>query len=144
MEHVVEYLNFSEELKLAIENDIFNEFCILSLQDKQFIFDLINHHPNIILEILTMKIGFHSSSIPFLVDKVSTQIINLTNILNPITNINIFNIIQFICYSSVISFTETTLTKDFEIMKMTLDVSFQLLFKNLTPVQPRKWFCCFI
>lgn len=141
MQHVAEYLNFSEELKDAVENEVFREICPLSSQDKEFIYRIIHHHPNIVLEILNIKNDFQPFShtvVPFLVNKVTTQIQNMMEV-HKTSSLNILNIIQFICYTSVISFTEDIGTKELQLMKITLDVSFQLLSKNLTQKEPG---CC--
>lgn len=143
MEHVAEYLNFSEELKHGVEQNLFQEVCPLSKKDKEFILLLIHHHPNILLEILTIKYDFQPFShtvVPFLVNKIADQVIQIA-IDHP--SVNTWNVIQFISYSSAVSFSEFIEMKELDFMKLSLDVSFQLLGKNISPCASRTPYHCF-
>ena len=135
MEQVTEFLGFSDELKLGIENNLFHEICPLSSHEKSFVLFLIHRHPNILLEILTIKHDFHPFThtvIPFLVNKIAEQILAI-----PIPpSVNILNIIKFISYCSAVSFSEFIEIKELDFMKVSLDVSFQLLAKNITQNEP--------
>ena len=143
MEQVTEYLNFTEEIKYGMDTHLFHHEVPLSPDDEIFIRYLMNHHPNTFLEILEIKQDFQPFRhyvIPFLVNKIAEQILALSQIYPDRHSIDIIHIIRFLCYSTVVSFSEHVDIRELDTMKLSLIVSFQLLEKQIPDSFPSS--CC--
>lgn len=147
MQHVVDLTNFSQEIIYGIDHNLFSEECSLTETDKKFIRYLVGFHAYILLEILELKQDFQPfchEVIPFLVNKIADKILYVIkgqNDLGFYSSVNTMRIIQFICYSAVVSFSENADITDLDVMKLTLEVSFQLLQKTVQKtVCKHRWF----
>lgn len=142
MEVVNEYNEFVSTVKLDLESNLFGDTVDLSLADKRFIRKLMVEKPNVFFDILHIKTEFpvfHYIIIPFLVNKVADMIIKIVEG-DKLYHLDTFKIISFLSYSSIISFFDNIEPNQLDLFKLSIEVSTQLLKKNVKP--PRYSFFC--
>lgn len=145
-----EFIGLLDEIECGMKIPLFQDSNPLSENDKYFIQYILRYQPQFLLDILEMKQDFKPFQpvvVPLLVNKITESILELIdnyphNLLHPL---QAFSIIRFLCFSSVVSFSENIDVEDLANMKMTLEVSLKLLNTSIPSQNRRRCFtdCCF-